>query len=278
MIKGRLSIILGLLLACLFHPQPAARAETQGLADSEKLELFNEANSFFSRANELARTDPTAAEDFYQKSLLRYVRLAKAGIRNGKLYYNIGNVYFRLDDIGRAILNYRRAQRFMPNDPNLKQNLDYVTSQRQDRIEEKQKEKVLKTLFFWHYDIPAYARAVLFGVSYVLFWSFLTVRLFAARPWTRWGTGVCLLVFLLFLGSLLVDHYTRSTNRPGVIVASEVTARKGDGETYQPSFENPLHAGTDFNLVEERGKWLYIELQDGRRTWVPLKSAEFVEQ
>jgi len=104
------------------------------------------------------------------------------------------------------------------------------------------------------------------------------VRFFASRPWTRWGTAICLLLFLLFLGSLLIDQYTRSTNRSGVIVASEVTARKGDGETYQPSFENPLHAGTDFKLVEERGKWLYIELQDGRRAWVPLKSAEFVEQ
>ena len=55
-----------------------------------------------------------------------------------------------------------------------------------------------------------------------------------------------------------------------------VVARKGDGEGYQPSFTGPLHAGTEFALIEERGEWRHVELHDGRRCWLPEKSSELV--
>ena len=87
--------------------------------------------------------------------------MREGGIENGKLYYNLGNVYFRMNDIGRAILNYRRAESYIPNDPNLHQNLSYARSRRLDEIEERQKTKVLRTLFFWHYDLSGWTRSLM---------------------------------------------------------------------------------------------------------------------
>jgi len=267
-------MLISVFLVAWLALQPVTGAVAEN--DSQKTELFLAANAFFSQANDIMTTDPVKAMELYQKALLRYERLVEKGVRNGKLYYNIGNVYYRLGDIGRAVLNYRRAERYIPTDPNLRQNLSFVLSQRLDKIEEKQKDKMLKTLFFWHYDLPATVRALVFAVFYSAFWIFLVLRLYWARPWIHWGLGITVTIFLLLAGSLVIDHYGQARNRAGVLVAAEIVARKGDGRTYQPSFAEPLHGGTEFVLLEERGKWRFIELQDGRRTWVETGDAQLV--
>jgi hypothetical protein len=81
---------------------------------------------------------------------------------------------------------------------------------------------------------------------------------------------------LLFAGSLAADEISYNKNRPGVIISSEVSARKGNSETYESSFKEPLHSGTEFILLEERGGWLNIELADARTCWVPAKDVEMV--
>ena len=43
-----------------------------------------------------------------------------------------------------------------------------------------------------------------------------------------------------------------------------------------PSFKKPLHAGTEFVLVEKRKKWYQIELPDSRRCWMPAKGVELI--
>jgi len=60
------------------------------------------------------------------------------------------------------------------------------------------------------------------------------------------------------------------------VISDNVIARKGNSETYEPSFKEPLHTGTEFRLVEKRNKWCYIELPDERRCWIPSKDVELV--
>jgi len=266
-------IVIILAVRSGWQPVPVVAAAEK---DSQRAELLLAANGFFSQANDIQTIDPGKAEELYQKALLRYENLVEKGVRNGKLYYNIGNVYYRLGDIGRAILNYRRAERYIEKDANLQQNLSFVLSQRKDKIEERQKDRMLKTLFFWHYDLPASVRALVFALSYGGFWIFLTLHLYWARTWIHWGLGITVSIFLLLAGSLVIDHYGQAKDRSGVLVAAETVARKGDGRTYQPSFEEALHGGTEFILLEERGKWRFVELLDGRRTWVEAGDTELV--
>ena len=69
---------------------------------------------------------------------------------------------------------------------------------------------------------------------------------------------------------------SQSGNPGGVILADEVIARKGNSETYQPSFEAPLHAGTEFELIEKRKDWYLINLADGRKCWLPQHSVGLI--
>jgi tetratricopeptide (TPR) repeat protein len=267
--------ILILLFFCLITWFRTADAAT--LDKAQISALYSEAKDLFKQADEKAAMYPQEAQSLYSKSAMRYERIIReGGIYNGKIFYNLGNVYFRMNDTGRAILNYRRAELYSPNDVNLKQNLSYAREKRRDQIEDRQKTMVLKTLFFWHYDLSQKTRFVIFAVSFMLMWGFACVRIFIKRSFLKWCIGSAAVLSLLFAGSLAADKISYSKSRPGVIISSEVTARKGNSETYEPSFKDPLHSGTEFTLLEERGAWLNIELADARTCWVPSKDTGLI--
>ena len=257
--------LLGLLLL-LAAGLPAA------MSDADARALFDEANQRFREANEAADTDSRRAYDLYQAAALRYRRLIdEDGRRNGKLLYNLGNAYFQMGDVGRAILAYRRALEYAPGDANLVQNLAYARSRRLDRFEDTTESAVLKTLLFWHYDFSLGARLGALAAFAAVFWGLLAVKLFRPLPWV--APAVFGVVAAALLGSVAVSA-AGSPDAFGVVVAPETTARRGDGESYEPAFESPLHAGAEFTLVEQRPGWLQIELPDARRAWIPAGDAE----
>jgi tetratricopeptide (TPR) repeat protein len=254
---------------------PKANAST--LDAAQIADLYSQAKDLFRQANELAATAPVQAKDLYRKTAMRFERIIReGGIKNGKLYYNLGNVYFRMKDIGRAIANYRRAEQYMPNDPNLKQNLEYAREKRLDEIEEKQETKVLKTLFFWHYDLSTKARVIIFSVCFMLLWIFAGIRIFVIRPFVGWCISLAVMLSLLLAVSLVTEEVGLRKSRPGVVISPEVVARKGNSDTYEPSFKDALHAGTEFTLIEDRDNWYHVELADSRTCWVTSKDVELV--
>ncbi|MDD3643281.1 MAG: tetratricopeptide repeat protein [Candidatus Krumholzibacteria bacterium] len=267
------AVLLG--VAVLVGAMAAFAASTRA-AEQPVSEHLSSGEAAFRRAIELDASDPAAAADHYRRALLHFEAIAGEGVRNGKLYYNIGNIHFRLGDIGRAILNYRRAALYIPSDPNLEQNIRYARSRRLDRIEPRQRERVFKTLFFFHYDIPGRYRFAVFLGSFALAWISGASAVIAGHRWMRTAIVVFALLAAVMLASLLVERTSAARRPAGVVMAAEVVARKGDAETFQPSFTEPLHAGTEFNLVEKRSEWWYIELEDGARCWIPASSGELV--
>jgi len=272
MIKTVTTLMVGILLTAATGSAMAA-----SLGKAEIRELFQEGNDLFRQANEQSASDPEAAKELYGKAVLRFERiLREGGVRNGKLFCNIGNAYFRMGDVGRAILNYRRAERYMPNDPNLMQNIRYACGRRTDRVEQTQVAKILRTLLFWHYEASRRTRSIVFAVCSFLLWIGASLRLLRQDAVPRWVLACAGIVAVLCLGSLVAQTIADSHDMTGVVIAGQVTARKGDSETYQPSFNADLHAGTEFKVLEDRSDWLHIELHDGRRCWLPSKTIELV--
>lgn len=244
---------------------------------ASRVQVLAEANDLFHQANERAATDLDGAQALYTKAARRFERLVSdGGIENGKLFYNLGNTYFRMGDIGRALLVYRRAEAYRPNDPNLHRNMQFARARRLDTFEEPQTTRVLKTLFFWHYDLSQRSRAVLFGAFFGAAWLLATVRILAPRGWLAWLLAGAALLAALLLGSLAADVAHMRRVQPGVILAEEVVARKGDSRSYEPSFKEPLHAGTEFIRLESRGDWFRVALPDGSECWLPESAVGMV--
>jgi hypothetical protein len=270
-------ILLIFLILFLSQVSGLPAADAPSLDKSRISALYEEAKDLFKQADEASLRYPQEAQNLYSKAAMRYERIIReGGIYNGKIFYNLGNVYFRMNDLGRAILNYRRAEIYMPNNPDVAQNLSYAREKRRDKIEEKQETKIFQTLFFWHYDLSKNIRIIAFIASFMLMWGFACSRIFVRRSFLGWCISACAALSLLFAGSVTADEISYNKNRPGVIVGSEVTARKGNSESYEPSFKEPLHSGTEFILLEQRGEWVNIELADSRTSWVQAKDTELV--
>ncbi|MFT5467567.1 MAG: tetratricopeptide (TPR) repeat protein [Verrucomicrobiales bacterium] len=266
-----------LIVAVLISIPGLARADRGSLNDFEISQLFKQGNDLFRQANSLTSADPAQAEQLYRGAILRFERIFReSDVRNGQLFYNIGNAYFRIDELGKAILNYRRAEELTPNDSNLQQNLEFARSRRADPIEEKAQKRILETVFFWHYDFSSSTRAWIFGIAFVAIWVAAGTRLFIKRSFLNWIIGIASVIAAVFLASLVVEARAASQTNPGVILVEEVIARKGDSETYEPSFSKPLHAGTEFDVLETRAGWFRVELADGRECWLPAQAAGLV--
>ena len=64
----------------------------------------------------------------------------------------------------------------------------------------------------------------------------------------------------------------------GVLVVEEAVVRKGNGEGFEPQFEQPLHEGVEFRVLDARGDWLQIELPDEKTGWIRADQASLIGQ
>lgn len=245
------------------------------------IDLYNQGNDLFVQAVNSNISNPHEAESLYKESLLRFLQIAE-GVQNGKLYYNIGNTYFQLDDMGRAILYYRKAALLMPGDLNLKENLAVARAKRVDTSSEKESLRILETIFFIHYNLSASLKSVIFGIFFSLVWisaSFLLLKKkISTSLFQAFFTSTIIFSILgsIFLISVLVDTIELKRYPGGVITADAIIARKGDGLSYSSSYKDPLHSGLEFTLINERQGWYYIELSNNTRTWIPQNTASLV--
>ena len=201
-----------------------------------------------------------------------YERIIERGVRNGHVYYNLGNAYYRQDRIGRAILAYERAARLMPRDPDLQTNLDLANERTTDQIAS---------------EAPWFGRQALDGVtvneatvaataSGFLASLALVCYLLARQPRTRSATGYALLacsfVLLAATGFLGVKIYDGLANEEAIILQATAEVRTGPDASSEPVFT--LHEGARVQLVEQRDNWIRIRLPDGKNGWLPQGGLE----
>jgi len=262
-------------LFSLFLLVSVVSAETS-LSNEQKTALFNQANESFKKAN--AAAVESERIKLYEETILRYEKIVNDGrVRNAKLYYNLANAYLLKGNLGKAILNYRRAEKLDSTDANLQKNLAFARSRRIDKVEVKAEKRVLQTLFFWHYDFSLKTRFMLACIFFAICCISLTATVWFGRlPLAKTLTIICAILLVCFATSVILETNEKAHKIGGVITVAEVVARQGDGQNYPPSFKEPLHEGTEFDLLEHRPGWLHIKLSDGADAWIPENTAEII--
>lgn len=246
-----------------------------GLA-AEPSEILAEAERFFAEANEAATVDPAVADGLYEHAAALYEDLIhEHEIRNGELFYNLGNIYFLKGDVGRAILNFRRAELFLPADRQLLSALRYVRTQRSDLFAEDDWKAKLKKALFFHFFLTQPARITIVLLLYASIWGVAVLGLYTKGRWRKW-TLISLTTLFVLAGISTAIHATRSPSKQAVILEFEVMPRKGDGLIYDPAFNNPVHSGAEVTIIDERRDWWRVRLEDGHTGWIQASSAERV--
>ena len=230
----------------------------------------------FDNAHTLFRSATNAA--MYAEAAAQYEHLIhEEGIRNGDLFYTTGNSWFMAGDLGRAILNYRRAEHYLPRDKDVQYNLAAALQARADLIPEKDPHPFVANFLGWHIGTSTAFRGWSFALVWLVFWLAGSWSLRTDKKEARITAGIAGVLSAALLLSLVVDGVARHRRNPGVITAPETLARKGNGEMYSLAFMDPLHAGTEFHVLETRGDWLHVRLDDGQRCWISAQAAEPVK-
>ena len=273
--KDTAILFLMVLLAIGVVSSPAAALSRQDAEDD-----FIQANEMFRQANSLAN-QPDEAKKLYAQSALHYEKIINdAGIKNARLYCNLGNAYQLSGDLGKAIVNYRRSENLDAADADIQKNLAFARSRRIDKVQIKTRKRILETLFFWHYDFSIKVRMFLACLFFGLFFLALTVLLWLGKRLPRAplaGPAVVSAFLAICLSvSVAIENVHRANELCGVIIVPSVVARQGDGQNYPASFKDPLHSGTEFDVIEHRSGWLHITLSDGSNSWIPDNTAELL--
>ncbi|MCP5538085.1 MAG: tetratricopeptide repeat protein [Akkermansiaceae bacterium] len=248
----------------------------RAVAIPDNQEVFTEANALYEQANVLALVNPSEAQDLYQSSILKYQFLVeKRNVNTAGLHTNLGNAYFAAGEQGWAVLHYQRALALSPLDGDVLHNLHYVRSLTIDELPKTRTQIVQDTLTFWH-RWPFVHRATCFGLTHASFWVLVAMLFYRRERWLYWSIGTTATLSLIFGLSLLASHQRWDNPVDGVVVAREVIARQGNGLIYDNAFTSPLHAGTEFSVIEQRGDWYYVRLLNGDTCWLPVDSAELV--
>jgi tetratricopeptide (TPR) repeat protein len=211
-------------------------------------------------------------EDRYQEAIDGYLQLIGSGYVNGHLYYNLGNAYLRSGQLGRAILNYKRAQILIPRDADLNFNLRYALDQAQDVISPDQ--NYLKQAFFWLEDITL--RELIWGFAGLnfLFWAILLLRLIMRPEWTYYVFIVLLIFWLVGGASLGVKWHQFKSDLRAVILAAEVDVLAGPDSNDTVLLK--IHEGTTIHGVISEVDWSLIRLSDTKRGWVESRVIESI--
>ncbi len=197
-----------------------------------------------------------------------YQALVDAGAHDGRLYYNLGDAYFKSGDLGRAILNFRRAQRLLPRDGDVAANLRLARAQTLDRIETQDTGIVgfVRRAVGWTTLDEAASAALALWLALCGLVSAAIVWRSKQRLWLylTGGVAVLLLLGVLTVGVKWMDEHGQ---RPAVVVAAEVAVRSGPGDDYLAEFT--LHAGAEVRVVERRAGWVRIALPGNLQGWTP---------
>jgi tetratricopeptide (TPR) repeat protein len=192
--------------------------------------------------------------DYHESAALLESLLAD-GFRNGAVYYNLGNAYFRTGEYGRSIAAYRKAKPYRPRDPYLEANLRQALSVAPGRLPEPPA-PWWRHVLFWSSWLSFPEKA------YASFAGFLLAALAACgalllhRPRVYWiGAALVIIAIVLSLDAGLA-YVGIAWSRHGV-VTRETIARKGIGKDYEPAFDQPLKDGAEFTVLSENGDWIF---------------------
>ncbi|MBU4312430.1 MAG: tetratricopeptide repeat protein [Candidatus Omnitrophica bacterium] len=212
----------------------------------------------------------------YQTAVSLYETLIAMDKVSSEVFYNLGNSYFKLKNIGKAIVNYERAVRLAPRDRDIKINLKLAKSMTVDKIETPEKGFILN-LALLPYDklnINELTKFILVFYLAIILPLILSIFFIAKRRGIFYGAGSSAVLLILFSIFLFAKIHNENILRKAVVISNKVDVRSGPKEDYLLQFT--LHEGTILSVVEERQDWYEVDLSKDLRGWLPKDSVEAI--
>ena len=230
-------------------------------------------------ADTKVQADELYSQGDYEEALEVYARLVDNKGGSAALLFNMGNAYYRLDSIARAILCYERALRLQPGDDDVRFNLQLARSKTVDKIAPE------REMFFvtWYRSlvrlVSVDAWAFVGLGSLLLSLALLLVYFYAYSERLRRLTffGGMVLAVLFLLSNLFAWQQLRalSSHSDAIVISEAVPVKNVPSDAGTDQFT--IHAGTKAQVTDDTmADWKQLRLPDGREGWVPRTAIEMI--
>lgn len=228
-------------------------------------ELFEQAGALYANGS-------------YDSAIVAYEGILAAEYQSTQLYYNLGNAYFKTGMLPDAILNFERAKRLSPADPDIAFNLALANERTTDRIEPLPELGITRAWNAFLYGFSADGWGILALLLFAMAAVMLGLFLMSGRPGLKKG-GFLLMLFFMVVGSLswVCAWQVRASMMSvdeAVVFTPTVTVMSSPDKDGTKLFV--IHEGTKVSLLESNSEWIRIALPDGNEGWVMAETVEII--
>jgi len=228
-------------------------------------EIFQKANDLYNQKN-------------YAEAIVLYEDLASQGYKDATVYYNLGNAYFKNDQLARAILNYERALRLDPANEDIKHNIAFANQRTMDNIEV-QPEPFLKLWFQVVRDLFSVKLWSVLSISFVVI-GCACVVLMIILSFPRWRmvlfVAACVAFIFAVFSLVFANLQKNSINRAdeAIIMDKTVTVKSTPDVSGTNLFT--VHEGIKVQITDKAGNWIEIRFSDGNKGWINKNAVEVI--
>ena len=226
-----------------------------------------------------ADADSAYVKNDFVNAIDLYETILKTQGESADIYYNLGNAYFKAEQIAKSILNYERAILLKPGDSDIRFNLEMAQSKTVDKVV-----PMSEVIFItWIKDLTNLYNEKTWGqigiVCFILLLASLSLYLFSKGVGLK-KAGFFAGLFFLFIcvvANLFASAQKDSAlnHQQAIIMAPSVTVKSTPNESGTDLFV--LHEGRKVTIKDSTMKeWTEIELEDGNAGWMPSNQIEVI--
>lgn len=204
----------------------------------------------------------------------------KQGEESAALYYNLGNAYFRANELAKAILNYERALLLDPGNEDIRHNIAFANTKVEDGDKIAKTEKIL--LQNWFESLENICTSNTWAVLAIVFFLLTIIScfffLFGSKLWvkkTAFYSGI-LGVVLVILFNLFAYFQKQDVIRKNTAIVMTPTAQMMSSPEDKGKILMNIHAGLKVRISKTDGEWYEIELDNGNVGWVQSEKLEII--
>jgi len=215
----------------------------------------------------------------YDQAAKAYESVLKTNKHSAELYFNLGNCYYKMNEVAPAIYNYEKALVLKPNDSEILNNLKFAQKLTIDEIKVVPKVGFAKLVqnftSTFHYNTWAWI-SVLLATTFLLFFiGYYFSQISVSKRLFFFGMFVLVLMLLISVSAAIFEKNHYEIEKPAIVFAETAEVKSEPQKLGANIFV--LHEGTKVYVEETLDDWKKIQLTDGTEGWIEKNAIKEVK-
>ena len=226
-----------------------------------------------------AQADSAYINNDYANAVYLYEDIWANQGESADIYYNLGNSYYKMDNIAKAILNYEKALMLNPGNGDIRFNLELAQSKTVDKVTPMSEVFLVTWMKSLTNTMSEQGWSKLAIASFILTLLGLVLYFFSKKIAMKkigFISALCLMLVCILANVFASSQKSKAqSHSSAIIMEPSVTVKSTPNEGGTELFI--LHEGRKVMIKDNTMReWKEIQLEDGNAGWVPASVIEII--